>query len=277
MIELNVNYDDETALKEYYPIIRSNLELIVSETERLDEVKLEEVPDGAVTTEKLANGAVGSEQIKEKAVTPEKLSKKYMGISNPTLVPDTETSGNYDAIVLAGMMSTSAGGKTAWTATPYFCTGKTEEDEYTWHTPRWEGDTIDGNDITDKSILPEKASFASYSTTPVRIGTWVDGTPVWRKAFDTTLTELDISDGVWGLPQLISGSGQRTKLKAIINSYVLTYPNNDYYSAIRMKEEEDGTCCRADSFCILTSRSKAGDIVRGYVDFVAEEDNVKFD
>ena len=149
------------------------------------------------------------------------------------------------------------------TCSHYILSG-VKDDEYVWEK------------ILTGTISSENTSFCGYSTTPQRIGTWVDGTPVWRKAFDTTLTELDISDGVWGLPQLISGSGQRTKLKAIINSYVFTYPNNDYYSAIRMKEEEDGTCCRADSFCILTSRSKAGDIVRGYVDFVADEQDVDF-
>lgn len=227
-------------------------------------VQTNKIEDGAVTAEKLGQGAVDTRTIADAAVTADKLSEKYIKAKESTVLDQEFPDGDYSTIIYRIEDSYEDPNKGLTETCSHYILSGVKDDEYVWEK------------ILTGTISSENTSFCGYSTTPVRIGTWVDGTPVWRKAFDTTLTELDISDGVWGLPQLISGSGQRTKLKAIINSYVFTYPNNDYYSAIRMKEEEDGTCCRADSFCILTSRSKAGDIVRGYVDFVAEEDDVDF-
>lgn len=227
-------------------------------------VTTNKIADYAVTTIKLGQGAVDTRTIADAAVTADKLSEKYIKAKESTVLDQEFPDGDYSTIIYRIEDSYEDPNKGLTETCSHYILSGVKDDEYVWEK------------ILTGTISSENTSFCGYSTTPVRIGTWIDGTPVWRKAFDTTLTELDISDGVWGLPQLISGSGQRTKLKAIINSYVFTYPNNDYYSAIRMKEEEDGTCCRADSFCILTSRSKAGDIVRGYVDFVAEEDDVDF-
>ena len=47
-VELNKNYNDETTLDKYYPIIKQNLELLASEAARLDGVKLETVPANSV-------------------------------------------------------------------------------------------------------------------------------------------------------------------------------------------------------------------------------------
>lgn len=227
-------------------------------------VTTQKIADYAVTTTKLGQGAVDTESIADAAVTADKLSEKYIKAKESTILDQEFPDGDYSTITYRIEDSYEDPSKGLTETCGHYILSGVKDDAPVWKK------------ILTGTISSENTSFCGYSTTPQRIGTWVDGTPVWRKAFDTTLTELDISDGVWGLPQLISGSGQRTKLKAIINSYVFTYPNNDYYSAIRMKEEEDGTCCRADSFCILTSRSKAGDIVRGYVDFVADEQDVDF-
>lgn len=71
----------------------------------------------------------------------------------------------------------------------YFCTaihyGRTEDGSatYTWSTPRWEGTKLDTDDLRNGCITPEKTTFAKYSETPVQIGTWIDGSPVYRQAF----------------------------------------------------------------------------------------------
>ena len=73
--------------------------------------------------------------------------------------------------------------------TPYFCTAinydpiEDGSTTYTWKTPRWAGDNLSGNDIYDGTITSAKADFTRYSTTPVQIGKWIDGSPVYRRAF----------------------------------------------------------------------------------------------
>ena len=39
-----------------------------------------------------------------------------------------------------------------------------------------------------------------YSTTPRRIGTWIDGTPIWRVAFQQAFTEADIENMSFTIP-----------------------------------------------------------------------------
>ena len=57
----------------------------------------------------------------------------------------------------------------------------------------------------------------AYSNTPVRIGTWIDGTPIWRLAFDIT----DISE-TCDIKIAKSNEGIR-----IINKVGYTTSNND--------------------------------------------------
>lgn len=47
--------------------------------------------------------------------------------------------------------------------------------------------SIFGNPVRD-------AGLREYSETPVQVGTWADGTPVWRVAIDRTITAEDIAD-----------------------------------------------------------------------------------
>ena len=50
-------------------------------------------------------------------------------------------------------------------------------------------------DELNKPITPEKATFTQYSETPLQIGTWIDGTPVWRLAFDAEVA-ADATDEI---------------------------------------------------------------------------------
>lgn len=48
--------------------------------------------------------------------------------------------------------------------------------------------TADGWDKLAGEI--DLSPFTSYSTVPVQIGTWIDGTPIWRVAFQMTASDL---------------------------------------------------------------------------------------
>ncbi|MGN0181523.1 MAG: hypothetical protein ACI4DP_03800 [Candidatus Ornithomonoglobus sp.] len=56
-----------------------------------------------------------------------------------------------------------------------------------------------------KPVTPAQFSrFITYSTTPVRIGTWIDGTPVWRQTIPPTKIE---STGIIHVEDYLSVSG----------------------------------------------------------------------
>ncbi len=78
-VNLNKNYNDETTLDEYYPIIKQNLELLAAEAARLDDVKLEEVPANSVGTTELKNKSVTGAKIADKTVTSSNIADYAIG------------------------------------------------------------------------------------------------------------------------------------------------------------------------------------------------------
>lgn len=48
--------------------------------------------------------------------------------------------------------------------------------------------TLNTNNIRNGSIEPEKITFASYSTSEQRVGTWIDGKPIYRRVIAGTVT-----------------------------------------------------------------------------------------
>lgn len=78
-VNLNKNYNDETTLDEYYPIIKQNLELLAAEAARLDDVKLEEVPANSVGTTELKNKSVTGAKIADKTVTNSNIADYAIG------------------------------------------------------------------------------------------------------------------------------------------------------------------------------------------------------
>lgn len=60
---------------------------------------------------------------------------------------------------------------------------------------------IDAGTQQYKPITPSTIGYAvrsvagKYSTAPVQIGTWIDGNPVWRVAFEMSISEEDITNG----------------------------------------------------------------------------------
>lgn len=224
----------------------------------------DKIADYSVTQMKLAQGAVDTRTIADAAVTADKLSEKYIKAKESTILDQEFPDGDYSTIIYRIEDSYEDPNKGLTETCSHYILSGVKDDEPVWKK------------ILTGTISSENTSFCGYSTTPVQVGTWIDGTPIWRKAFDTTLTELNISDGVWNLGGLVKSAAN---LKAIINSYVYTQIKNDYATDIRLREEDTGStsrpACNPRNF-VLPSNSEAGDIVRGYVDFVAEEDDVDF-
>lgn len=130
-------------------------------------------------------------------------------------------------------------------------------------------------------IEPQKEYDISnrYSTKPQKIGTWIDGTPVWRQAFEHTFTELDVEDitgGGYGINYFIDDN-----LKDNSEAFII----NEIATFRRAK-----TPCKIDDFIVSVaedtikiskdaiSKDDDGNIesgIYGYIDFVTAESNIK--
>lgn len=47
------------------------------------------------------------------------------------------------------------------------------------------------NNVNLYNALSELSDGADYKTTPQKIGTWIDGNPIYRKAFDVLLKDME--------------------------------------------------------------------------------------
>lgn len=130
-----------------------------------------------------ANGHIPPERLNDAFV-----EKRVVDIHQP----DTDTEGELGSLYYAKNQLISGPGAPEVVADfvkIYFCTAinydQTEDGSatYTWATPRWEGVKLGADDLRNGCITPEKTTFAKYSETPVQIGTWIDGSPVYRQAF----------------------------------------------------------------------------------------------
>ncbi len=87
-----------------------------------------------------------------------------------------------------------------------------------------------------KPITPARFSqFITYSTTPQRVGTWIDGTPIWRMAIDRELTDsekssfmFDIDDDI--LTNVTVDFGESYFI--LINSFMSITANNSACGAL---------------------------------------------
>ena len=118
----------------------------------------------------------------------------------------------------------------------------------------------------------------TFSTTPVKIDTWIDNTPVWRLAIHRTLTDDEINNGYITHPAMnvVNNSNNLTPLDmvlyvtsggtSIIDSYGSVY-NGVIYS--------NGTTIGIDT--TLYNEITDNELIEifGYVDFVTVESNIK--
>lgn len=68
----------------------------------------------------------------------------------------------------------------------------------------------------------QKRKFEQYRTSPVQVGTWIDGTPIWRIAFKRTLTQAEINANSVNIADLVS-IGSDIYNSFVINSRAYIY------------------------------------------------------
>lgn len=127
-------------------------------------------------------------------------------------------------------------------------------------TDNVEDGAITAPKIADGAITPGKATFTQYSETPVQIGNWIDGTPVWRQSFDYQLTAVEVSDKVFQPNIKVDAVAN---LSHFLDSKAVWRLGTDW-ATYKLLEHEDGHILDF----VLPSNAAVGDHVYGYIDFV---------
>ncbi|MCH5212271.1 MAG: hypothetical protein J1G06_04585 [Oscillospiraceae bacterium] len=135
--------------------------------------------------------------------------------------------------------------------------------------------------ITPETLKAELDRRNTYSKTPVRIGTWADGTPVWRKAFVVEYKNLQDKDAV---------KIQDIGLDFEVNCYtfglsqcctVKTGNNTEYFGdvvpafATRNIDPSYLFNIKELNSSIQQMLESKGGTFYGYIDFVTAESNIK--
>ena len=113
-------------------------------------------------------------------------------------------------------------------------------------------------------------TFHQYSTTPKKIGVWIDGTPVWRTAVHITLTGSDFTTGYYELKA--DDLGVTTTVEGgsfVLNSCLRAgFPPHGMADSVPVEI--------GDNLSIgLSGVSTSYTILNGYIDFVIPEINIK--
>lgn len=143
-----------------------------------------------------------------------------------------------------------------------------------------DGEAVKLNEIEDGSITADKLSFTTYSTTPVQVGTWINGTPVWRAAIACALSSLGIeanTDASITYREMLEKLGMVGSGDTLILSH-----NLYYYSNAGADQDADavefGDNVTEDWYHVTFSGSSSGDYaewILGYIEFVTSESNIK--
>ncbi|MGN0183356.1 MAG: hypothetical protein ACI4DP_13255 [Candidatus Ornithomonoglobus sp.] len=116
------------------------------------------------------------------------------------------------------------------------------------------------------------AQLQQYSTTPQRVGTWIDGTPVWRMAFQRKLTDDEISDMVATVSLPVSNLNN---CKGIVNSYAeaIAYMDDTPVACIidnNPLEHDDAW----NAFVLTTYIANNREGIQGWIEFIAPESEI---
>ena len=122
-----------------------------------------------------------------------------------------------------------------------------------------------------------------YDTVPVQIGTWIDGKPVWRLAFNYTFTEVDKDDiksnGDFALSTLFSDKLKISSDAIIINysaSLAMNTSSPCYVDDIILSPADEVGSYLKVSTSMWGSSPYADNVgIYGFVDFVTSKDNIK--
>ena len=129
--------------------------------------------------------------------------------------------------------------------------------------------------VADKAITAAKiadgvipsAGLITYSTTPQRIGTWIDGTPVWRFAFDRDLEEIEKTDGYVSFQSIVGDVVKNMNYAFVIHAFASTRP-----AAEPCVIDDYSTKIDGNAFNIEGGPDQTG--IYGYMDIVTPESNL---
>lgn len=129
---------------------------------------------------------------------------------------------------------------------------------------RIQNGAVDARTIAEGAVTPEKTSFSEYSEAPTKIGTWIDGNPVWRVCFNVTeaLTPGELFS--FNIP-VKSSTGV-----AVINSFAMLRHNADvcdYIDDLKLTQYTGNTWDLPSDLYDATG-------VYGLIEFVSAEENL---
>ena len=130
---------------------------------------------------------------------------------------------------------------------------------------------IGTDDIEDGAVTPEKATFTQYSETPVQIGTWIDGTPVWRLAFDA-----DVAPGTPDTVRItFAADGDNVR---VLNCKAWLTTDYNHIDATELQPYVEGsnysTNAANGKLEIYKSSSGPQNHAYGYIEYVTPESNL---
>ena len=106
----------------------------------------------------------------------------------------------------------------------------------------------------------------SYSQIPVRIGTWIDGTPVWRAAFKVELTESIKSDNCFDVFSDLAIVHDSDYVALVIGGFACI----DNGSVV----DNNTTVLDAHGEFSWNVINPDAEYITGYIDFVTPADNI---
>lgn len=124
----------------------------------------------------------------------------------------------------------------------------------------------------EPQLVANSSVAKNYSETPQRIGTWIDGTPVWKVAFKKNFTEQEILNNGVEIYTILSSSVQDVTAPFIVNSYINVFLENTPCVV-------DDLSCEINSAVISCNRAgvtlgtEGG--IYGWIEFVTPESNLK--
>ncbi|MGN0162677.1 MAG: hypothetical protein ACI4EA_03705 [Candidatus Ornithomonoglobus sp.] len=120
-----------------------------------------------------------------------------------------------------------------------------------------------------KPITPAQFSrFITYSTIPQRVGTWIDGKPIWRKAISITLTADDFTNGYYQLTAADLNVVIRDEISRLLNCSIRCCSASNGF--------EDSVPVNVGDYCTidLSGVPTGYNILAGYIEFVTSESNI---
>ena len=110
-------------------------------------------------------------------------------------------------------------------------------------------------------------TFYQYSTTPEKIGAWIDGTPVWRLAFKATLNETNKEDKAFNTLYDLKCVVSMSDVKLITGGY----------ASIDCGSVDSNNATTLDALGAFNwdNIDPSAQYISGYIDFVTAESNIK--